>query len=402
MPTDIVDRSDASTRIEMIRRLWDRQSRRCFICDELIDLQLHADELDVDHIHPTSDGGSDEENNKAVTHLSCNRSKGAADLRVARRMAEFERLQRKALEKGEKGVNLGHVLDLYGGAKVKLRLVREDSTARFVLGGDDGHAVTSLPIYRDPLSGMDYCFAVLPLTHLHHDDRINPRNIGPNLRGLIEEFMKRMPQLHVALAWWAADPPGGSEGAVKVFDGQHKAAAQVMLGVTRLPVRIFLSPNTDVLLQANTNAGDKLAQVAFDKAVLRHLGSTLFVERVRTYQTLMGLAEDDLSFTEKQLANFFAGERKSVERYIVDAVRDGVTNNKDNRLLEFVEWAGKGSSRPLSYNSLEKTFFSEFLYSKALDTGIGASPRRGDWPRRRTAPRPNRGPLPGRGRALHV
>ena len=36
-----------------------------------------------------------------------------------------------------------------------------------------------------------------------------------------------------------------------------------------LPVRVFVEPDTNVLLQANTNAGGKLRQVAFDAAVMR-------------------------------------------------------------------------------------------------------------------------------------
>lgn len=79
------------------KRLHDRQSKRCFICDEVIDLVLHEGQLEIDHIDPLIDDGLDAENNFALTHLSCNRSKGAADLRVARRLAEFERLQTKAL-----------------------------------------------------------------------------------------------------------------------------------------------------------------------------------------------------------------------------------------------------------------------------------------------------------------
>ena len=54
-------------------------------------------------------------------------------------------------------------------------------------------------------------------------------------------------------------------GPVKVFDGQHKAAAQILLGAQELPVRVFLEPDTNVFSQANTNAGGKLRQVAFER-----------------------------------------------------------------------------------------------------------------------------------------
>jgi hypothetical protein len=292
-------------------------------------------------------------------------------------MAEFEELQETAHEAGERGANLGHVLRRYGGGKTSLKLKRSPDFVEFTLSDKVIHRA---PLYKDNLSGMEYFFSVLPLEYLHHDDRINPRTIGSNIRGLIEEFMKKRPQLHVALGWWAPDD-GTDSGAVKVFDGQHKAAAQILLGVNRLPVRVFVNPDTNILLQANTNAGDKLRQVAFDTAVMRHLGSTLYAERVKQYQSLKSMREDDYAFSERDLVTFFRGEHREMLRYIVDSVRDSIIYNKENKLMEFVEWSGKGTERPLAYTNIERAFFAEFLYMKALETNIAEGMERGDYPR---------------------
>jgi hypothetical protein len=48
-----------------------------------------------------------------------------------------------------------------------------------------------------------------------------------------------------------------------------------------LPVRVFIDPDPDTLITTNTNAGTTLKQVAFDKSVQRHLGSTLYHDRHR-------------------------------------------------------------------------------------------------------------------------
>src|SRR5439155_1406890 len=174
----------------------------------------------------------------------------------------------------------------------------QNATIRFAFPDLDDNEIRQVPIYKDELSGLRSFFAELPIEYLHHDDVINPRAIGSNLGKLVEEFHRGYPQLHIALGWVVA---GGVPSPVKVFDGQHKAAAQVLLGTRRIAVRVFLDPDRDVLLTANTHAGTTLRQVAFDKSVQRHLGNTLFWDRVDRYRKERGLADDDLSFSEREL-----------------------------------------------------------------------------------------------------
>ena len=128
----------------------------------------------------------------------------SSDLNIARILARFSKIELMAnSETAGRGANLGHVLLAYGGAKQSLRLAIEKDSVRFSIPTADGSPIVTLPLWFDPLSSMKYCFARLPITHLHHDNRINPRSIGINIRGLIEEFNRKRPQLHVALAWWA-------------------------------------------------------------------------------------------------------------------------------------------------------------------------------------------------------
>ena len=330
---------------DLKQRLCDRQAKRCFICDEAIDVVLQENALEIDHIDPLAEDGLDADNNFALTHASCNRKKGASNLEVARRVVAFERLEEEARQQGRRGANLGDVLKRHGGAEARLRLRYEAGHVEFSLSEVGDTQLHLVPLLRDKLSGMQSFFAPFPLKYLHHDDRINPRSIGANVRGLIEEFRGKRPQLHVGLAWW--EPGEDGAGELKVFDGQHKAAAQILLGVRELPMRVFVKPDTKVLLQANTNAGGKLRQVAFDAAVMRHLGSTLYVERVKQYRSLRKLDDTDYSFSELDLVRFFRGERREMERYIIDAQRDAVTHDSTNTLLASPRLArsARGGSR---------------------------------------------------------
>ena len=279
----------ASEELQTLRgKLHTIQAGRCYICRQPIDLKLHEDSLELDHIEPLAVGGRDADTNLALTHSTCNRNKGASDLRVARCLAELQLLEQAAKEHGDRGANLGDVLQNYGGAEKSLRLKRNDSRVEFSFphAGDNG--IHMAPLYKDKLSGSQYFFALVPLQYIHHDDVINPRSIGSNIRGLIEEFLKERPQLHVGLAWWT--PDSDDAGNLKLFDGQHKAAAQILLGATELPIRVFVEPSVNVLIQTNTNAGSSLRQVAFDKAVMRHLGSSLYGDRLKQYQKMHSLS----------------------------------------------------------------------------------------------------------------
>ena len=235
------------SRTALEKQLWDQQSGKCFISGKAI--VLDVDELDVDHIIPTRDNGKDDPTNFALTLASHNRSKQASDLRVARVLARFAQI-RETADSDDRGANLNDVLKAYGGASGSLRGKIDGDQITYVTNGDDK---VTVPVHTDKLSGMRYFFAALPIAAVYHDEKINPRPIGSNIRGLVEEFFKGRPQLQIALAWISStDLPSAH---VNIFDGQHKVAAQILLGASTLPVRVFVDPNFDVLLTTNTNAG---------------------------------------------------------------------------------------------------------------------------------------------------
>lgn len=363
----------AEQRDALERQLWEQQNGSCFISGKTIDLDI--DDLDVDHIIPTRDNGKDDPSNFALTLASYNRSKQAADLRVARVLARFDQIQATA-DSDDRGANLNDVLKAYGGASASLRGKIIDGQITYITDGDNK---LSVPVYADKLSGMRYFFAVLPLSTLYHDVKINPRPIGANIRGLVEEFFKGRPQLHVALGWISSKEL--PEARVNIFDGQHKAAAQILLGTRAVPTRVFIDPDFDVLLTTNTNAGTTLRQVAFDKSVQRRLGSAMLLDRISRYRKDKGLAEDEEGFSEKALVEYFRGDQRAVSRYVLDGIRNAVTYSPDNKLRDYIDNAGKGHEKPFSYSTIEKTFYSKFIGSTMLETPWNHKSEQGENPR---------------------
>jgi len=356
-------------RENLMRRLHEAQHGRCFICEDAIDLDLQRHECDIDHVVPLKMNGMDNESNFALVHSSCNRSKQASDLNVARILARFKKLQ-NALQNQNRSPNLQDILQQHGGSNYHLSMKIEGDRIKYSYSEVGDTRVYEQPIYTDPISNFKYFFAVLPIEYLWHDYKINPRPIGSNVSKLVYEFYLKRPQLHVQLAYVNLESNQSSTAKVMVFDGQHKAAAQIMLGAKTLPLRIFINPDLDILLTTNTNAGTTLKQVAFDKSVQRHLGSELYQERIEQFRKAKELPEDSYGFSESDLIQFFKGESREMKRYILDAVRDAITHNPENKLLDYIDFGGRGREKPFSYSTIEKTFFSFFIYQEVLDTPL--------------------------------
>lgn len=373
-----LSRLSTKERDELISKLHDSQHGNCFICEEAINLILHKDSIDIDHIIPTKLNGKDDPINFALTHASCNRSKQASNLEVARILQKFEKLKIKVASQN-RGPNLNDVLQQYDGSKYNIKFQRADSTIKYSLPEIGFNKIIETPIYKDDLSGFEYFFAKIPIEYIFHDDKINPRSIGQNVSKLVQEFFLKRPQLHVQLGYIELEV--GSSTGIKVFDGQHKAASQVMLGIREIPVRVFINPDVDVLLTTNTNAGTILKQVAFDKSVQRHLGSALYIDRVERYKKERSLSDDDFAFSERDLVNYFKGESREMKRYILDSVRDSITHHQENKLKDYIDFAGRGKERPLSYSTVEKTFYSFFIYQEVLLTPISYKLEEGENPR---------------------
>lgn len=364
-------------RQELIEKLYKIQNGLCYICEEPIDLKLQSNEIEIDHIVPLKMKGKDEPSNFALTHSKCNRTKQDSDLVVAKIITKFEKIKEEVSNQNQ-SVNLGHILKLYGGSQFNFKFQIEDRKIQYTFS-EKSTRIFETAIYEDPLSEFKYFFALIPIEYLYHDNRINPRPIGANISKLIKEFYLKRPQLHISLGWISTEL--NLDSKIYIFDGQHKAAAQILLGVKELPVRVFVNPNLDVLLKTNTNAGTTLRQVAFDKSIQRHLGNSLYLDRVEQYQREHNLDSDDFNFSEKDLVIHFKGESREMKRYILDAVRDNITHHQDNKLKDFIDFGGRAKEKPISYSTVEKTFYSFFIYQEVLDTPIDYKIEEGENPR---------------------
>ncbi len=353
-----LDSLGMDAKASLSRKLWEIQNHKCFICGAEIDLDINK--TNIDHIKPLALGGKDDAPNFAITHEHCNKAKQDADLEVAKRLFQLERIIKEAEEKKETP-SLKHVLEANGGSRFEFSYKIEGDNLRYSFDEIGDCTIHQSEIFTDPLSKERTAFISVPLQYLYHDEIINPRGINSTISLLIKEFHKPNPQLHLSLARIDGN-------RIKIFDGQHKAVAQIMLGVKCVLVRLFIQPDVDRLIETNTIAGSKLKQIAFDKAIVRQLHDTLYSERLRKYQADHLLDQDDFSFSEQNLVEHFKGERGNVKLYIINSQKNAITRNSDNKLQSYINFEGRGTALPLSYSTFEKTFLSTFINAKKILT----------------------------------
>ena len=70
-----------------------------------------------------------------------------------------------------------------------------------------------------------------------------------------------------------------------------------------------------------------------------------------------------------------------MKRYIIDNVKDSITYAEDNKLRDYIDMGGRGKEKPLSYSTVEKTFYSFFIYQEPLESSLDFRMEEGRNPR---------------------
>lgn len=354
--TKIDDMSDDEKK-ELKKRLHTCQGEVCFLCGDKIDIDM--DKLHIDHIVPLAEKGQDEESNWALTHAVCNDKKKVRNLRLARIIMMFENDRDNKKKKGEK-FTTKDVLERFGGSKDEVGIDINNGVARlrFLRNGNINENNYPIVVDQNDVNFKSF-FAMFPIEYLFHDDDLNPREII-DVSKLITEFWRKNPQLHVALGRLHMDNET-KKGRVLLFDGQHKTAAQLYLGNKEILARVFVNPDKEKLKETNRRAHKELRQIEFFKSVLDELGEDIFSMHFKGY-----LENPSTQFkSERGYIDWVDAERRDEEKgNLVHFLKANIKNcsKPKNEFFDFVEQVNpRAKTWPISYDSVEKTFFKFFI-----------------------------------------
>lgn len=348
-------------RKELVARLHNAQKEKCYVCGKDMNLAVHK--VDVDHIIALALDGPDDESNWGLTHDSCNRSKGARDLQLQRILYEFREHVKKHTYNG-KSLTLNEALQELVSERQEVGYRVQNNQIKISWTNEGNPETETYYLLEEPGNPPACSFlARIPFTCLYHDGEINPRSII-DLEPMIEEFYKGYVQLQPSLATLTTEGCEG-KGKILVFDGQHKAAAQLYARRRRLFVRVFVDYNKNKLKETNFRAHTKLAQVHFPQLINDRIGADLFVEEYDRFRLSANITRDsEMSFFRRHLGRSQNSEYKGYFRnYLRYEVLTGRAGAEDNKLLSFTETVTSRAKKfPLSYDTLQKSFLQHMLF----------------------------------------
>lgn len=320
-----------------------RQGERCFIDNHPVE---SVSDFEFDHITPFSEGGPSEPGNIGAVCRKHNREKGALSLSEYR-----DRLDLRRFFEGAKKRRLDDLLKQKLGARAFGQAVRNeirDGEATLYL--DAGP--TRLPVSTCPATGERYFFAQLPVDNVRNDPELQPRALEPNRLWELYHHLRTHTQLAPAVCRLVGDE-------VRLFDGQHKAAAQVWAGRRMLDCKVYIEPEMRRLKETNLSAHDKLRQMPFYTSTLLEKYAAMAQEDWESFLLTPG-PKTEMAFAEFMRTRYNLSKADALKRIRSLIYRD-IIEHPDNQLRDFISEENRSRQNPITMARLEKTFFAEFV-----------------------------------------
>jgi hypothetical protein len=327
-------------------------SLRCFISGDIIN---DGDDIEYDHIRPYSKEGETSTANIRIVLKSHNRRKSDQSLYDVRDNIRLERL----FEAKKNNIRLQDILDLKDITRRNTHAVPNGKVIRI----DDGKSSLEFLLFHDAILDVPYFYGRIPVSWLENDDQegLQPRVIDYNRLITIRDHLKSHPQLAPSIGRLL-----GSR--LKLFDGQHKLAAQVLNSQTEVDIKVYVSPDDpkeaknlfDSLMITNLEAHSKLKQIPFYTSTLLDRLSVVYKELLEEFISI----QDSDRHTEENFIRFLASKNRSSLGDAKEILRSAIKNAAldGSKLKKYVAEASKDASFPITVDLLNKTIFHSTLY----------------------------------------
>jgi hypothetical protein len=325
--------------------------KKCYICETPFEGYSDS-EIQFDHIYDYASGYSQDLSNFAPVHASkdpskrnCHKDKG--------RKSPFEYKEELRIRKALDSIH--GLKDLCPTAKTSTFNI--DYSKRVVeLNGE------SYNLFSQRIGSEDhwYFFAELPTDYVESDEIIQLRPLDSRIIALTFSLRKSL-QLLPSLARLDTQ-----NKKIKVFDGQHKAVAQIVgNNRKRIPCIVFVDPEVNWLRQTVTEAHSTFVQQRYAPSHIDRKLADIYGSRIKEFQH----GDPNLAYSEIDILKH---ESKAEKRKFLRAtITEGLRDSGDFVTKYVSELAGaRGREKPIPYKDLE-VFVDTFANLEPVDRPSG-------------------------------
>lgn len=306
-----------------------RQRPYCFICGESIS-DSSLSELDFDHIVSLDAGGTNELTNFAAVHKRCHagkRTKSLQDYKEEKRLnGEFSTLQtfadvRRRLNPSEEEIQ-SHI----------------NYETREITFGDGSKA----QLHRCRNTNLWYFYHPLNRKYLESDIEVQPRGLEQKRLRNLALNLRRNFQLSPTVCRLVT-----KENRIKVFDGQHKAAAQALGNQNEtIDCKVFIDPPLAMVRRVVIEGHGALRQQEFKT-------SELFKKLRNNYEGQLKQWQDSHPgklISEAELPQALGKTKEEAEKDIMAFIVESILEDSDCEIANFVSRGRKPGKEPISFD----------------------------------------------------
>ena len=325
-----------------------RYGMKCFVDNHPIKT---LDEIEFHHVIPFSEGGSTDIQNMAPVCKEHHRRLGTLSLSEFRDKLTMERFFQKKREAYLDDVIKQKMGDKNFGKEVLSKKAENSIKIYFSEKG-----WLTFPLYECAATNFPYFYATIPIQYLLNDKELQPRFLIPSKLWALYSHFRRCTQLAPSICRLKNDK-------ILLFDGQHKAAAQIWLGREEIECKIYIDPKEVAIKEANIAAHTSLRQMSLYTSITLRRLSDLHKDYWEEWEKISGKK------SEEYFVSFLVSrgkKRREANEMIRAAIYDAILGSKDNEMIKYVSKATRAKDKPLSVFTLQRSLFANLITAPPL------------------------------------
>ncbi len=338
-------------------------SLRCFISGEVIG---DTDDFEYDHILPFSKQGDSDLSNIRIVLKEYNRRKSDQPLYEFRDNYKLEKL----FNDKKNNIKLQDIFLLKEILPKSFHFTIEPDNIKI----DDGVDKRNFSLLFDNILNVQYFYGRIPIKWLENDDQegLQPRVIDYKRLISLRDHLKDHPQLAPSIARLI-------DNRIKLFDGQHKLAGQVLNNTLEVDIKAYISPTEadkakklfDDLMITNLDAHSKHKQIPFYTSTLLDRLSVIYKEMLGEFTSTKPVDKH----SEENFISYLVSDKQHSRADAKQMLKSAIMTNavELSAINNFTAVASRDTGFALSIDLLKTAVFPNTLFLEPSSANFKSS-----------------------------